>query len=204
MDRTAKHGLLPIATLKCLYSLGCFAFLPTVTTAARLTQHTGMVRKPNPRGVRGSFGRLGKGLSWCFIAAGGKCQLWEGSQWGKSLKMDWVALGGGALLAMAGVQWRAAHCSLPQIEATLPQSPSSCRDLLALHASHFLEFGLMTKAALKWEDSKILSHFHCFLLSAIVRESKWWSRYSAQAWWSWSQWLWEMAGTLFTMLLWDL
>lgn len=40
------------------------------------------------------------------------------------------------------------------------------------HASHFLEFGLMIKAALRWEDSKILSHFCCFLLSAIVRESK--------------------------------
>lgn len=63
-------------------------------------------------------------------------------------------------------------------------------------ASHFLKFGPMTKAALKREDSQILSHLCCFLLPAIVRESKRRSQIQRQAQWSWSQWLWERLALL--------
>lgn len=79
MDCTAKHDLLPAISLRCLYNHGCFAFLPTVAPAASLTQRTDWLGSQIP-GVRGSCGRHRKCLSQCFIAAKGKCQLWEGSR----------------------------------------------------------------------------------------------------------------------------
>ena len=107
--------------------------------------------------------------------------------------MGRVALGQGALLGMAEGWRRAAHCSPPR---WLPPSiPLLMQEFTSTPCQPFSWIWPQYRSLpqMREQPNSLCSAFCCLPLSGRVKDNH---GYSAQARWSWSEWLWGTAGTL--------